>query len=146
MAETRRLLAVFLIGLLVGVAATTAVSLGFQQSLSVSVPSVSVDSDCGPAGDETGWAAQVPNRGHQTVLLNRSITGPVANSTLDGEMDFRLSIMTAGSQEGCHYEAAVTLPDTFGSLTVVHDGREVFRLQNEGTGSTRFWRLNESAP
>lgn len=146
MAETRRLLAVFLIGLLVGIAATTAVSLGFQQSLSVSVPSVSVDSGCESAGDGTGWAAQVPNRGHQTILLNRSISGPVANSSLDGEVDFRLTLMTAGSQEGCQYEAAVTLPDTFDSLTVVHDGREVFRVQNDGGGSTRFWRLNESAP
>jgi hypothetical protein len=146
MAEPRRLLAVFLIGLLVGVAATTAVSLGFQQSLSVSVPSVSVDGDCDSAGDGTGWAAQVPNRGHQTVLLNRSISGPVANRSLDGEMDFRLTIGTEGAREGCHYEAAVTLPDTFDSLTVAHDGREVFRVQNDGTGSTRFWRLNESAP
>lgn len=146
MAETRRLLAVFLIGLLVGVAATTAVSLGFQQSLSVSIPSVTVSDDCDSNAPETGWAAQVPEQGHQTVLLNRSISGPVANSTLDGETDFRLTIMTAGSQEGCHYEAAVTLPDTFDSLTVAHDGREVFRVQNDGAGSTRFWRLNESAP
>jgi len=145
MAETRRLLAVFLVGLLVGVAATAAAGLGFQQSLSVSVPSVSVTSGCGEPTDATGWAAKVPNQGYETVLLNRSIEGPIANTTLTGEGDYRLTLMTERVEPGCHYEAALTLPNEFDSLTVVHDDREVVSIRNREDTNARFWRLNESA-
>lgn len=145
MVETRRLLAVFVLGLLVGVAATTAAGLGFQQSLGVEVPSASVSGDCGSTTEGTGWAAQVPNEGYATILLNRTIAGPVANATLDGEADFRLTIRTAGTGSGCHYEAAVTLPDEFDSLTVVHDDRTVLTIRNEEGQSARFWRLNDTA-
>ncbi|QGA83272.1 hypothetical protein [Halomicrobium sp. LC1Hm] len=146
MVETRRLVAVFLIGLLVGVAATTAVSLGFQQSLSVSVPSASVSGNCNSTADVSGWAAQVPNRGHQTILLNQTISGPVESSSLEGDIDFRLTIDTNSSASDCRYEAVLTLPDNFDSLTVLHDERAVLRIQNRGDGTSRFWRLNESAP
>lgn len=144
MVETRRLLAVFLIGLLVGVAVTTAAGLGFQRSLGVSVPSVSVTSDCGDSTKDTGWAAQVPNQGYEMVLLNRSIGGPIANSTLTGESDYRLTLMTERARPGCQYEASVRLPNEFDSLTVVHDGQEVLSVQNREGENTRFWRLNDS--
>jgi len=145
MAETRRLLAVFLIGLLVGVAATTAAGLGFQRGLGVSVPSMSVTSSCGEPTDGTGWAAQVPSEGYETVLLNRSIDGPVANTTLSGEGAYRLTIMTERTEPGCQYQAAVTLPEMFDSLTVVHDGREVLTVRNREDTNARFWPLNGSS-
>lgn len=145
MAETRRFLAVFLIGLLVGVAVTTAAGLGFQRGLGVSVPSMSVTSGCGEPTDTTGWAAQVPNQGYETVLLNRSIDGPIANTTLSGEGDYRLTIMTERTEPGCQYQAAVTLPERFGSLTVVHDDREVLTVRNTDGSGARFWAINDSA-
>lgn len=143
MAETRRLLAVFAVGLLVGVAATVAAGLGFQQSMSVSVPSVTVTDECGDGGESTGWAAQVPNQGYNTVLLNNSIAGPVANSTLEhSEGEYRLLLGTESSADGCHYDAAMSLPTGFESVTVVHDGRDVLTITNRMDASARFWRLN----
>jgi len=142
MTETRRILAVFLIGLLVGVAATTAAGLGFQRGLGVSVPSVSVTSGCGEPTETTGWAAQVPNQGYETVLLNRTIAGPIANTTLSGEVDYRLTIMTERPADGCRYDAAITLPDTYDSLTVVHDGQTVLTIRNGDDTTARFWPLD----
>jgi len=147
MATTRRLLAVFLVGLLIGIAATTAAGLGFQRSMGVSVPSVSVSSDCGTPTNATGWAARVPNNGYQTVLLNHSISGPIANASLDdGAGEFRLTITTEAGRSGCHYDAAIAVPTGFDTVVVVHDGEEIVTVPNREGTNTRFWPLDASMP
>jgi hypothetical protein len=151
-------LSTFFGGLLVGVVATFLVmQVTAAPTVGVTVPSHSTSAGTGClTGDEPpAWVGQIHDRDHASVYLgNYSFTHDApsvrveTNLTEVGTGDWRFTMTTVPEENGesaredCQprttFNAAMALPADFRTLTIVHDGEQVARVENRNSATFRY--------
>jgi hypothetical protein len=148
-------------GLLVGAAVGAAAGIALGPSQTVSSPSFSTSSGTGCVSDPAtgGWVGQVPDVETHTVAFNLTFTHdladvtPRANLTQSSPGHYRFTVAVApgdGTKEqppaDCtpqtEFDAVLSLPGDYRTLTVVLDGTVVTRVENTDHSFASFRTLS----
>lgn len=160
--DTRLALAVGLVvGLLVGAAVGAGAGTALVPAQTVSSPSFSTSAGAGCVSDPAtgGWVGQVPSGETRTLPLNLTFTHDEtdvttrANLTESSPGQYRFTVLvvpgdeTKGqAPEGCtprtEFDALLSLPGDYQTLTVVLDGTVVTRVENPEHSFASFRTLS----
>jgi hypothetical protein len=160
--DTRLALAVGLVvGLLVGAAVGAGAGTALVPAQTVSSPSFSTSAGTGCVSDPAtgGWVGQVPSGETRTLPLNLTFTHDETDVTTranltessPGQYRFTVSVVSGDetkgqAPEGCtprtEFDALLSLPGDYQTLTVVLDGTVVTRVENPERSFASFRTLS----
>ena len=163
MNRSTTLVAVFVVGLLIGGAAVAGVGATIPTDETRS-PTASMTTSTGVVAENAtlsaSWIAQVPGRDDSAVVLNYTYTHEAPSldhriaveETAPGEYVVNVSVTPAndgkadppaGQISHTHVEAVASLPSDYDTVTVRFDGRDLTTLSNPGS-SVEFRSVNAS--
>ena len=160
--DTRLALAVGLVvGLLVGAVGGAAAGSALVPTQSISSPSFSTSTGTGCVSDPAtgGWVGQVPSGGTRTVALNLTFTHDVTDvivrpnltETSPGHYRFTVEVAPGDGATGqppadctprTKFDALVSLPGDFRTVTVVLDGAVVTQVEHPEDSFATFRTLS----